>query len=100
MSGKQKELAIKKIGRIVMKCFIVCLVFTTFLAFNGLCFGEEKKNHVCFRSVDADKNGKVTYQEFVQVFGNDKEKFQAIDGNDDGILSHGEYHKSLGGGAS
>jgi hypothetical protein len=42
----------------------------------------------------------VTYQEFEKVFGNDKAKFQAIDDNNDGILSHSEYHKSLGHGAS
>ena len=82
------------------KCLFICLVFTTFLTFNTLCFGDEKKDHICFRSVDADKNGKVTYQEFEKVFGNDKAKFQAIDDNKDGILSHSEYHKSLGHGAS
>jgi Ca2+-binding EF-hand superfamily protein len=87
-------------GIAMRKWLFVCLVFTTFLSFSASSFGDEKKNHVCFRSVDADKNGKVTYQEFQEVFGNNKEKFQAIDGNRDGVLSHSEYHKSLGHGAS
>ena len=82
------------------KCFYICLLVVTFLGLNTLCFGDEKKSHVCFRTVDVDKDGKVTFQEFEKVFGNDKAKFEAIDGNDDGILSHNEYHKSLGHGAS
>jgi Ca2+-binding EF-hand superfamily protein len=63
-------------------------------------FAEEEVKHICFRSVDADKDGKVTFQEFKKVFGDDRSKFDAVDLNKDGMLSHDEYHKSLGRGAT
>ena len=45
----------------------------------GVCFGNEEKNHICFRQVDADKDGMVTFQEFKKVFGDNKAKFDNID---------------------
>ena len=61
---------------------------------------NEEKRHICFKYVDTDKDEKVTYQEFKKIFGDDKTKFKAIDLNDDGKLSHDEYHQFLGHGAS
>ena len=76
------------------------LVVVTIFISNALCFGNEEKGHICFRAVDADKDGKVTFQEFKEIYGDDKVKFEAIDLNADGKLSHDEYHKFLGHGAS
>ncbi len=84
-----------------MKSFILTyLVVITIFISNALCFGNEEKSHICFRAVDADKNGKVTFQEFKEFYGDDKVKFEEIDLNDDGKLSHDEYHQFLGHGAS
>jgi Ca2+-binding EF-hand superfamily protein len=84
-----------------MKNFVLTfLVIFTILTSNALCFGDKGKDHICFRAVDADKDGKVTFQEFKEIYGDDKVKFKAIDLNDDGKLSHDEYHQFLGHGAS
>ena len=81
-------------------CFLMFIVLITFFTLNTFCLGNEEKGHICFRVIDADKDGKVTFQEFMKVFGDDKGKFNKIDLNDDGNLSHDEYHQSLGHGAS
>ena len=82
-----------------MKNFVLkCLVIIMFMS-AALCYGIEEKKHICFRVIDADKDGKVTFQEFKKFFGDEKAKFDAIDLNNDGKLSHAEYHKSLGHGA-
>jgi len=80
--------------------FIMSLVVITMFMSNALCFGNEEKSHICFRAIDADRDGKVTFKEFKDFFGDDKVKFDAIDLNNDGKLSHEEYHKTLGHGAS
>ena len=58
------------------------------------------KKHICFKSIDANRDGRVTFEEFKKFFGEDQRKFDATDLNSDGKLSHDEYHKSLGHGAS
>jgi len=63
------------------KIVLTYLVVITIFISNALCFGNEEKSHICFRAVDADKDGKV-------------------DLNDDGKLSHDEYHQFLGHGSS
>ena len=78
---------------------LFAMVITIFIS-SVFCFGSEKKDHICFRVIDADKDGKVTFQEFAKVFGDDKEKFAATDLNGDGRITHDEYHQSLGHGAS
>ncbi|MFC1811344.1 EF-hand domain-containing protein [Thermodesulfobacteriota bacterium] len=80
-------------------CVLTYLVVITLFISNALCFGNEGKSHICFRVVDADKDGKVTFQEFKKIYGDDKVKFEAIDLNDDGKLSHDEYHQFLGHGS-
>jgi len=81
------------------KFLLLCLVVITIFISNTFCLANEEKDHICFRVVDKDKDGKVTFQEFINVFGDDKTKFEAIDLNDDGNLTHDEYHQSLGHGA-
>ena len=61
--------------------------------------GHKEKDHICFRTVDKDSDGKVTLEEFIKAFGDNKDKFEAIDQDNDGNLTHDEYHQSLGHGA-
>jgi Ca2+-binding EF-hand superfamily protein len=66
-----------------------------------LCvFAEEEKGHICFKTIDANKDDRVTFEEFVEYLGEDREKFTRVDQNGDGELTHEEYHVSLGHGAS
>lgn len=64
------------------------------------CWADEKKDHVCFRAIDVDNDGKVTLQEFEKYYGDDKAKFNAADLDKDGHLTHDEYHDLLGHGSS
>ena len=81
------------------KLLLLCLVVGIISISNNFCFAEEKKDHICFRAVDKDKDGKVTFQEFIKIFGENKKRFETIDLNDDGNLTHDEYHQYLGHGA-
>ena len=79
-----------------MKTVSLFLVFVI-ISFSGpLAAADEQKGHVCFRKIDANRDGKVTFEEFKAVFGDNREKFNQIDQDQDGKLSHDEYHKSLG----
>ena len=79
--------------------FFAIVVIIIFIS-NAFCLGNEKKDHVCFRIIDADKDGIVTLQEFTKIFGDDKSKFDEVDLNNDEKLSHDEYHQALGHGSS
>ena len=79
--------------------FIRCLVAFTIIISSPLCSADEEKGHVCFNTVDADNDSKVTFEEFAVYFGNNKVKFKKVDQDGDGKLSHEEYHESLGHGA-
>ena len=69
-----------------------------------LCFSceeeEEEKGHICFNTIDSNKDSRVTFEEFVKYLGDDRERFTSVDQNEDGELTHEEYHISLGHGAS
>jgi hypothetical protein len=82
------------------KFFLIVLVAVFSVLQAGLCFSEEKRDHVCFRVVDADKNGEVTFEEFQKHFGEDKSLFESADLDKSGTLSHEEYHSLLGHGAA
>ncbi len=60
---------------------------------------EEQPGHICFRKIDADQDGKVTFDEFAAYFGNREKMFRAGDANGDGWLTHDEYHDFVGHGA-
>ena len=71
----------------------------------GLCvlaspvsgFSEEPAPHVCFRTIDGNQDGRVDFREFTKVFSDAvQQDFDEIDSNRDGVLSHEEYHDSLG----
>ena len=81
------------------KFLLLCLVIMTIFFSNMYCLAKEEKDHICFRTVDEDSDGKVTLEEFMKAFGDNKDKFEAIDRNNDGNLTHDEYHQSLGHGA-
>lgn len=83
----------KKPISIVLATLLFIMSFT-------VCWADEKKDHVCFRSLDVNKDGKVTMQEFEKAYGDDEEKFNRADANGDGSLTHDEYHQMLGHGAS
>ncbi len=84
-----------------MKKTSAILLITIFLTSSvALCLADEKKDHVCFRVLDTNKDGMVTFQEFKKFYGNDKEKFNDADMDEDGKLTHDEYHDILGDGSS
>ena len=82
-----------------MKKYAILLIglFLTFSAVIGVA--EEKDNHICFRALDADKDGLVTLQEFERYYEDSEEKFNQADADKNGKLTHEEYHDSLGHGA-
>ncbi len=63
-------------------------------------WADEKKDHICFRALDADQDGLVTLAEFEKYYENDAAQFKAADVDQDGKLTHDEYHDLLGHGAS
>lgn len=77
---------------------VLIIIFLTTSA--ALCWADEKKDHVCFRVLDSNEDGIVTYQEFMKVYGDDRESFNKADENNDSQLTHDEYHSMLGHGSS
>ena len=83
-----------------MKKTSAILLITIFLTSSvALCLANEKKDHVCFSVLDSNKDDMVTFQEFEKFYGNDKEKFNDADMDEDGKLTHDEYHSILGHGS-
>ena len=83
-----------------MKRTIATVLISIFLITSAaLCWADEKKDHVCFRVLDSDKDGMVTYEEFAKVYGDDRESFNKADENSDSQLTHDEYHHLLGHGS-
>jgi hypothetical protein len=79
---------------------LLSLIAMTIFTFPALGSAGEKTDHVCFRSIDSDKDGAVTFEEFVKYFGKDQEKFKTTDLDGNGKLTHDEYHKLLGHGST
>lgn len=83
-----------------MKKAIAMFFMNIFIIFPAiLCGADEQKDHVCFRAIDSNKDGSVTFQEFEKFFENEEEKFNKADLDKDGKLSHDEYHNTLGHGS-
>lgn len=70
------------------------------LGWTGLTVAAEEGEHICFRHVDADQDGIVTFAEFSVHYGQDELKFKTVDADGDGQLTHDEYHAALGHGAA
>ena len=83
-----------------MKTSVILLIVIFLTSSVALCLGDENKDHVCFRVLDSNKDGMVTFLEFEQVYENGKEKFKEADVEKDGKLTHDEYHNILGHGSS
>ena len=79
---------------------ILAIVCCTLLIAADQLGADEQKDHVCFRAIDANQDGSVTYPEFERFYKDSDDLFKTIDLDKDGLLSHEEYHESLGGGAS
>jgi Ca2+-binding EF-hand superfamily protein len=75
------------------------MIFISSIASANFCAANEKKNHTCFRIVDSNKDGEITFEEFEKFFGNNHEKFKEADLDKNGKLSHDEYHELLGHGS-
>ena len=84
-----------------MNKMCVLFIIASFLTLaTSLCFADEKKDHICFRTLDSNQDDMVTFQEYEKYFGNDKAKFKEADLDKDGQLTHDEYHNLLGHGSS
>ena len=83
-----------------MKKSAILLIVIFLTSSVALCLADENKDHVCFRVLDSNKDGMVTFHEFEQFYKNDKEKFNEADVDKDGKLTHDEYHNILGHGSS
>ncbi len=82
------------------KALVGLSLFCILVTWCGWGVAGEKADHVCFRRIDTDHDGKVTMKEFAVHYGTDEAKFKAADSNEDGNLSHDEYHEFLGHGAA
>ena len=81
----------------------ICVLFIIASFLNvptSLCWADERKEHICFRTLDSNQDDMVTFQEYEKYFGNDKAKFNEADLDKDGQLTHDEYHNLLGHGSS
>jgi uncharacterized protein YxeA len=81
------------------KLIVFILMIIVSITSANFCLANEKKNHICFRIVDSNKDGEVTFQEFEKYFGNDNERFKEADLDKNGKLSHDEYHELFGHGS-
>jgi len=82
------------------KIWVVFVIASLFTVTAPSCWADEKKDHICFRTLDSDQDGTVTFREYEKYFGNDKAKFNEADLDKDGQLTHDEYHNLLGHGSS
>lgn len=80
---------------LIFLCLLVILMLWLGLGVSG-----EGRDHICFRSLDVDSDGKVSFEEFSAHYGKDEKTFKDADGNGDGLLTHDEYHGFLGHGAA
>ncbi len=74
-----------------MVLLLVILLTATTLS---LCSADDHADgHICFKRIDADHDGIVTFEEFKLFFGDDKETYKIMDQDSDGILTHDEYEE-------
>ena len=78
------------------KCLIFCLILFVLISPLSVCLADDsEEDHICFKQVDSDKNDIATFKEFEKFYGNDPEKFQKMDQDNDGKLTHDEYEEYL-----
>ena len=73
---------------------IICCFFAVSVGWT-----DEQKDHICFRTLDGNGDGKVTLEEFTGYYESGEDTFNKADLNKDGSLSHDEYHDILGHGS-
>ena len=83
-----------------MKGVVAVLMVICMISWGSFVMADEGKDHVCFRALDANHDGLVTLQEFERVYKDAADRFKAADADKDGKLTHDEYHESLGHGSS
>ncbi len=54
-----------------------------------------EKDHICFRRIDTDSDGWMSFEEFIPFFEEDRAKFDSMDDDNDGKVSHDEYEAWL-----
>ena len=81
----------------LIRILLTALMITSSAA---LGLAGETKDHICFRVLDTNGDGVVTLSEFEAHYGQSAEKFKAADADQNGELTHDEYHVSLGHGSS
>ena len=82
------------------KASTVLLILFFLISTAAFCLADEKNDHVCFRALDSNDDDMVTFEEFEKAYGDDREKFNVADTDEDGKLTHDEYHELLGHGSS
>ncbi len=82
------------------KTLVGLSLFCVLVTWCGWGMADEKADHICFRRIDVNHDGKVTLKEFAVHYGSDEARFKAADSNEDGHLTHEEYHDFLGHGAA
>ncbi len=76
------------------KKMVLLLVFLFTATTLSLCSADDQaEGHICFKRIDADHDGIVTFEEFKLFFGDDKEKYKIMDQDSDGSLTHDEYEE-------
>lgn len=53
------------------------------------------EDHICFKRIDSNHDNIATFQEFEKFYGNDPGKFQKMDQDNNGKLTHDEYEEYL-----
>ena len=50
--------------------FVIYLIAAAIFILAPLCFSvEEEKGHICFNTIDSNKDNRVTFEEFVKYLG-------------------------------
>lgn len=82
-----------------MKTILTVSMVLLTIALPAFSQDNESRAHICFRTLDADRDGRVTAEEFEPFYPDGEKLFVEADANRDGALTHDEYHSLLGHGA-
>jgi len=62
----------------------------------SFCFADDSaEDHICFKRIDSNHDGIVTFKEFEKFYEKDLKKFQKMDQDSDEKLTHDEYEEYL-----
>lgn len=78
------------------KAIVVCLSLFALLFSAPYSFADDSaEDHICFKRIDSNHDEIVTFDEFKKFYGDDLKKYQAMDQDNDGKLTHDEYEEYL-----